>query len=51
MSNDEKQIRATDDRQLSASKQQRVEILSSVAPDSRLHQIVHNPTQEGMGEG
>ena len=54
MSKYDDQIRATEefyDRQIRLLEQQGVEILSSVVPGSKLHQIIHNPTQEGIDEG
>ena len=54
MSKYDDQIRATEefyDRQIRSLEQQGVEILSSVVPGSNLHQIIHNPTQEGIDEG
>jgi hypothetical protein len=54
MSKYDDQIRATEefnDRQIRSLEQQGVEILSSVVPGGKLHQIIHNPTQEGIDEG
>ena len=34
-----------------AAEQENVEILSSVVPGSRLHQIIHNPIDSGIDEG
>ena len=54
MSKYEDQVRATgefNDCQIRSLEQQGVEILSSVVPGSNLHQIIHNPTQEGIDEG
>ena len=54
MSNYEEQIRATEefyDRRMQAIEQQGVEVLMSVVPGSNLHQVIHNPIQEGIDEG
>ena len=54
MSNYENQIRATAelyDRRMQAIEQQGGEVLKSVVPGSKLHRIIHNPTQEGIDEG
>lgn len=54
MSEYEKQILATGqfyDRQMHALEAEGVEILSSVVADSRLHEILHNPVDEGIDEG
>ena len=39
------------DREIQAVERQGVEILSSVVPGSRLHEIIHNPFDEGIDEG
>ena len=31
--------------------EQHYEVLSSVMPDSRLHEIINNPVDEGIDEG
>ena len=54
MSAYERQIRATEqfyDRQMKIAESERVEILSSVVPGSRLHEKIHNPIDEGIDEG
>ena len=54
MSNYEMQIRATEqyyDDAIRAAEQENVEILSSVVPGSRLHQVIHNPIDSGIDEG
>lgn len=54
MSAYEKQILATErfyDRQMRAAETEPVEILSSVVPGSRLHEIINNPYDEGIDEG
>ena len=54
MSDYEKQILATErfyDNQMRAAESDPVEILSSVVPGSRLHDIIHNPFDEGIDEG
>lgn len=54
MSNYELQIRATEqyyDEAIRAAEQENIEILSSVVPGSRLHQVIHNPVDSGIDEG
>ncbi len=54
MSNYEIQMQRTQqfyDREMRAIEQQGGEILSSVVPGSRLHEFIHNPTEEGIDEG
>ena len=54
MSNYEKHIRATEqyyDEAIRAAEQESIEVLSSVVPGSRLHQIIHNPIDSGIDEG
>ena len=54
MSNYELQIRATEqyyDEAIRAAEQENIEILSSVVPGSRLHQVIHNPIDSGIDEG
>ena len=54
MSNFEMQIRATEqfyDEAIRAAEQENIEVLSSVMPGSRLHQIIHNPIDSGIDEG
>ena len=54
MSNYEQQILATGqlyDRAMQDAEQEDIEILSSVVPGSRLHEIIHNPIDSGIDEG
>lgn len=54
MSNYELQIRKTElhcDEAIRAAEHEEIEILSSVVPGSRLHQIIHNPIDSGIDEG
>ena len=54
MSDYERQILATEkfyDEQIRAAEQEDIEILSSVVPGSRLHEIIHNPIDSGIDEG
>jgi hypothetical protein len=54
MSNYELQIRATGkyyDEAIRAAEQENIEILSSVVPGSRLHEVIHNPVDSGIDEG
>lgn len=54
MSNYEKQILATEqfyDRAIMAAELEGIEILSSVVPGSRLHEVIHNPIDSGIDEG
>jgi len=54
MSNYELQILATEqyyDDAIRAAEQENIEVLSSVVPGSRLHQIIHNPIDSGIDEG
>ena len=54
MSNYEMQIQATTrmyDAAIIAAEQEGIEILSSVVPGSRLHEIIHNPIDSGIDEG
>jgi len=54
MSNYELQILATEkmyDLAMRAAEQEDVEILSSVVPGSRLHEVIHNPIDSGIDEG
>ena len=54
MSNYEMQIRATEqyyDNAIHAAEQENIEILSSVVPGSRLHQVINNPVDSGIDEG
>lgn len=54
MTDYELQIHATEkmyDEAIRAAEQEDVEILSSVVPGSRLHEIIHNPVDSGIDEG
>ena len=54
MSNYELQIRATAqyyDDAIRDAEQENLEILSSVVPGSRLHEVIHNPVDSGIDEG
>lgn len=54
MSRYEMQIQETGkyyDRLIREIEKQDPNILSSVVPGSRLHQIIHNPVTEGIDEG
>jgi hypothetical protein len=54
MSAYERQILETEryyDSQIQAVESSGEEILTSVVPGSRLHQIIHNPIDEGIDEG
>ena len=54
MSNYELQILATEkmyDQAMRAAEQEDVEILLSVVPGSRLHEVIHNPIDSGIVEG
>ncbi len=54
MSDYERQILATEkfyDEKIRAAEQEDIEILSSVVPGSRLHEIIHNPIDSGIDEG
>ncbi len=54
MSAYEQQILDTErryDRAMQEIEAQGVEVLSSVVPGSRLHEIIHNPVTEGIDEG
>ena len=39
------------DELIRAIEESGAEVLSSVVPGSRLHQIIHNPVTEGIDEG
>ena len=50
----ERQIQETEafyDLEMSALEDEEIEILSSDISDSRLHEILHNPDEEGIAEG
>jgi len=54
MSDYELQILSTgkvNDQAMLAAEQDQIEILSSVVPGSRLHEIIHNPIDSGIDEG
>lgn len=54
MSNYEIQIRKTGqfyDEAIRAAESEGIEILSSVVPESRLHEIINNPVDSGIDEG
>ena len=54
MSSYEMQIRRTAqiyDEAMLAAENEGIEILSSVVPGSRLHQVIHNPVDSGIDEG
>jgi len=54
MSNYELQILATEryyDDAIRAAEKEDIEILSSVVPGSRLHEVIHNPIDSGIDEG
>jgi hypothetical protein len=39
------------DNAIKAAEQENIEILSSVVPGSRLHEVIHNPIDSGIDEG
>jgi hypothetical protein len=39
------------DNAIRAAEQENIEILSSVVPGSRLHEVIHNPVDSGIDEG
>jgi hypothetical protein len=39
------------DQAIAAAERESIEILSSFVPGSRLHQVIHNPTESGIDEG
>lgn len=54
MSDYELQIQATGkyyDEAIRAAEQEDIEILSSVVPGSRLHEVINNPIDSGIDEG
>lgn len=54
MSDYELQILETEkfyDRAILAAEAEDIEILSSVVPGSRLHEVIHNPIDSGIDEG
>ncbi len=49
----ERQIKRTEeyyDAEMAELEREDIEILSSKVRNSRLHEIIHNPTQEGIDE-
>ena len=54
MSNYEIQMRKTGqfyDKAIRDAEREDIEILSSLVPESRLHQIINNPVDSGIDEG
>ncbi len=54
MSNYELQMLNTSrnyDDAIHAAEQEDIEILSSLVPGSRLHEVIHNPVDSGIDEG
>jgi hypothetical protein len=54
MSNYEQQILATAqyyDAAMQAAEAEGIEILSSIVPGSRVHQVINNPIDSGIDEG
>ena len=54
MSNYELQIRATSqtyDAAIHAAEKEDIEVLCSVVPGSRLHEVIDNPIDSGIDEG
>ena len=54
MSDYELQILSTErfyDEKIQAAEKEDIEILSSVVPGSRLHEVIHNPIDSGIDEG
>ena len=54
MNDYERQILETEkfyDDAIRAAEQEDIEILSSVVPGSRLHEIINNPIDSGIDEG
>jgi hypothetical protein len=39
------------DNAIWAAEQEDIEVLSSVVPGSRLHDVIHNPVDSGIDEG
>ncbi len=39
------------DKAILAAEAEDIEILSSVVPGSRLHEVIHNPIDSGIDEG
>ena len=54
MSNYELQILATGqfyDTEMQVAELENIEVLHSVVPGSRLHEVIHNPVDSGIDEG
>lgn len=54
MSDYELQILSTGkfyDEAMQAAEREDIEILTSVVPGSRLHEVIHNPIDSGIDEG
>ena len=54
MSNYEMQVRKTGqiyDEAMRAAELEGIEVLNSVVPGSRLHEIINNPVDSGIDEG
>ena len=54
MSNYEVQMRKTGqfyDEAIRVAERENIEILSSIVPGSRLHEIINNPVDSGIDEG
>lgn len=54
MSNYEQQILATSqfyDTEMQLAELENIEVLHSVVPGSRLHEVIHNPIDSGIDEG
>ena len=50
----DEQIRETEefyDQAIHAAEQEAIEVLHSVVPESRLHEIINNPYDSGIDEG
>ena len=39
------------DNAIKAAEQENIEVLSSVVPGSRLHEVINNPLDSGIDEG
>lgn len=54
MSNYEMQIRKTElfyDAAIREAEREGIEVLTSVVPGSRLHEVINNPVDSGIDEG
>jgi hypothetical protein len=54
MSNYELQIRKTEqlyDKAIREAESEGIEVLSSIVPGSRLHEVINNPIDSGIDEG